>query len=220
VGPCEVQADEAADGAHGSGEQRHAGRAAQAVLSEARCGTPPDVIPPCLLFGEHLNRQGGAAELPLAPKRKLRLSAWPPASAPELRLTNLPFRSAPELCGLRFTGRPLGDAREPGPGAAQVLLLGIHAVDLARAPAQERHLGTAAVVGVAAVTDGAAVVQSTAHPRKPMDTRRGSPPRHEAPRVRPEAEARRNPTSDRLRADGKRRAVVRPIDRRRPGERL
>jgi hypothetical protein len=96
---------------------------------------------------------------------------------------------------IRLPNWPLADIpNELRPGAVQVFLLRVHAVDRARAPAQERHADIAITVTRA--------------------------PRHDEPRVRPEAEARRNPTSGRLRADGKRRVVVRPIDRRRPGERL
>jgi hypothetical protein len=82
----------------------------------------------------------------------------------------------------------------------QVLLLGVDAIDLAGGSPKKRH--------------------ASATPRTGTTSARREP-RRKQPRLRPEAEARRNPTSGRLRADGMRRAVVvNPIDRRRPGELL
>ena len=187
VGTREIQADQDADGAEDPGKHRHAGRAAQAVFF-----APADVplrVPPCGLP----KWQGRFLMRPLLPSRGLRLTDRQLSCTPELGHTDRPLINARELRRLRLRCVPLRDTPELCPGAAEILLLGVDAVDLARAPAQEHHVGAPAVTRA---------------------------PPLQAPRVRPEAEARRNPTSGRLRADGKHRAVVRPIDHRRPGEHL
>jgi hypothetical protein len=187
MGPQEVQTDKATDGPENPGEHRHTRRATQAVL------IAPALDPLSVLSCGLLKRQGRLLEWPLLPNRGLRRIVRRLSGTPELCHLDRPLLDAPELDKLRLRRMPLRDTPELCPGAAEILLLGVDAVDLARASAQERHLGTPAVARA---------------------------PRTEAPRVRPEAEARRNPTSGRLRADGKHRVVVRPIDRRRPGERL
>jgi hypothetical protein len=129
VRPRAVRGNHTPHRSHGNGQHRHPGHPAQSALAhilllrlnESAVG---------VLVGRRITRS------------RLRRSTFHRPLARRLRLRRpIARRPRPGLHRHRPLVRRL---RELQPGAVQILLLGVHPVDLARAPSQERHAITAA----------------------------------------------------------------------------
>ncbi len=118
-------------------------RAVQADHAPDRCPRHRPASPPrpsgAVGARAHPSSQAGRSQAGRTRRRSARRSAHHSVPSPPIHF-HRPL--ARRLC-LR---RPIAGGREIQPGAVQVLLLRVHAVDLARAPSQERHAIATAVI--------------------------------------------------------------------------